>query len=187
MKILDKTIQLGLSVLNKWHLNRIEKYNLEIPNNEDNYEALIPNTQDKKKTSYGNPFTVALKTPNVNNIAITGSYGSGKSSFLRRFEKDNPQWNYLPISLATFTDTKNNELDKDKNGEGSGNTVETVQPLNLHQDIERSILQQFFYREKDNTIPFSRFKKIKKVSKIDIFLLTISIPYLYVYIYLDLR
>ena len=181
MKILDKTIQLGLYVLNKWHLKRIEKHDLEIPNNEDNYEALIPNTKDKKKTSYGNPFIVALKTPNVNNIAITGSYGSGKSSFLRRFEKDYPQWNYLPISLATFSDTKNNEQDKDK--EGSENTLEMVQSSSLHQDIERSILQQFFYREKDKTIPFSRFKKIKKVSKIDIFLLTISIPYLYVYIF----
>ena len=66
---LNKIIIWSISILNKWHLKRIEKYDLEIPNNEDNYEALIPNTKDKKKTFYGNPFTVALKTPNVNNIA----------------------------------------------------------------------------------------------------------------------
>ncbi|MCB4745590.1 MAG: hypothetical protein LGB68_00310, partial [Sulfurovum sp.] len=181
MKLLDKIIQWGLSTLNKWHLKRIDKYDLDIPNNDDNYEALIPNTQDKKKTAYSNPFTVALKTPNVNNIAITGSYGSGKSSFLRRFEKENIGWNYLPISLATFADTKNDEVPK-KN-EDKENTEEVEESSNLHQDIERSILQQFFYREKDNTIPFSRFKKIKKVSKIDILFLTISIPYLYSYIF----
>ncbi|MCB4745229.1 MAG: hypothetical protein LGB07_06230 [Sulfurovum sp.] len=181
MKLLDKIIQWGLSTLNKWHLKRIDKYDLDIPNNDDNYEALIPNTQDKKETVYSNPFTVALKTPNVNNIAITGPYGSGKSSFLRRFEKENGEWHYLPISLATFTDTKNDEVPK-KN-EDKENTEESEESSNLHQDIERSILQQFFYREKDNTIPFSRFKKIKKVSKTNILLLAISISYLYSYIF----
>ncbi|MCB4747894.1 MAG: hypothetical protein LGB54_04775 [Sulfurovum sp.] len=180
MKLLDKIIQWGLSTLNKWHLKRIDKYDLDIPNNDDNYEALIPNTQDKKETVYSNPFTVALKTPNVNNIAITGSYGSGKSSFLRRFEKENIGWNYLPISLATFTDTKNDEVSNSDNNEAQ---EENETSSNLHQDIERSILQQFFYREKDNTIPFSRFKKIKKVSKTNILLLAISISYLYSYIF----
>ncbi|PHS59111.1 MAG: hypothetical protein COB17_00835 [Sulfurimonas sp.] len=179
--VLNNILIWSISTLNRWYLRRIEKYNLEIPNNKDNYEALIPNTQDKKKTSYANPFTVALKTPNVNNIAITGSYGSGKSSFLRKFEKENVGWHYLPISLATFTDSKEDEInhtDEDINDEET-----SKKSANLHQDIERSILQQFFYREKDKTIPFSRFKKIKKVSKIDILLLSISIPYLYLYIF----
>ena len=175
MKILDKTIQLCISVLNKWHLKRIDKYDLEIPNNEDNFEALIPNTQDKDKTAYSNPFLFALRKPNVNNIAITGSYGSGKSSFLRKFEKENVGWNYLPVSLAKFADTKKDEDSK--------STEATEKESNIHQDIERSILQQFFYREKDKTIAFSRFKKIKKVSKIDILLLSLSIPYLYTYIF----
>ncbi len=171
----------SISTLNRWYLRRIEKYDLEIPNNKDNYEALIPNTQDKKKTSYVNPFKVALKTPKVNNIAITGSYGSGKSSFLRKFEKENVAWNYLPISLATFADSKEDEIE---NVDENTNDMEvSKKSSNLHQDIERSILQQFFYREKDKTIPFSRFKKIKKVSKVDILLLSISIPYLYLYIF----
>ena len=178
---LDKIIVWIILILNKWHLKRIEKYNLEIPNNEDNYEALIPNTQDKKKTFYGNPFMVALRTPNVNNIAITGSYGSGKSSFLRKFEKENVGWRYLPISLATFEDSKEDEIDNVD--ENTNETEVSKKSSNLHQDIERSILQQFFYREKDKTIPFSRFKKIKKVSKVDILLLSISIPYLYTYIF----
>ena len=178
---LDKIIVWIILILNKWHLKRIEKYNLEIPNNENNYEALIPNTRDKKKTFYDNPFMVALRTPNVNNIAITGPYGSGKSSFLRKFEKENAGWHYLPISLATFKDSKEDEIDNvDKN---TNETEVSKKSSNLHQDIERSILQQFFYREKDKTIPFSRFKKIKKVSKVDILLLSISIPYLYTYIF----
>lgn len=177
---LNNIIVKTISILNKWHLRRIEKDNLEVPNNEDNYEALIPNTQDDRKTSYSNPFTVALRTPNVNNIAITGSYGSGKSSFLRKFEKENVGWHYLPISLATFEDSKEDEIDNVD--ENTNETEVSKKSSNLHQDIERSILQQFFYREKDKTIPFSRFKKIKKVSKVDILLLSISIPYLYLYI-----
>ncbi|MBA1419432.1 MAG: hypothetical protein FAF03_00815 [Epsilonproteobacteria bacterium] len=140
---LNKTIIWLISILNKWHLSRIEKYDLE-----------IPNTQDKKKTFYSNPFMVALKTPNVNNIAITGAYGSGKSSFLRKFEKENAEWNYLPISLATFSDPNKDEINNVD--EDTENTEVSKKSSNLHQDIERSILQQFFYREKDKTIPFSR-------------------------------
>lgn len=176
---LNHLIMYLISTLNKWHLSRIEKYNLKVPDNEDKYEALIPNTQNKKNTSYDNPFIVALRTPNVNNIAVTGSYGAGKSSFLRKFEDENAGWHYLPISLATFGDSKKTktENDDENNSDVSDNAP------NLHQDIERSILQQFFYREKDTTIPFSRFKKIKKVSKIDILLLSTSIPYLYLYIF----
>jgi hypothetical protein len=156
---LNKIIIWLLTLLNNLHLKRIEKFDLDIPNNKDGYEALIPNTKDNKQTSYDNPFHIALKTPKVNNIAITGPYGSGKSSFLRKYEKENAEWNYLPISLAKFKDPKvDNKAVQNNNDDANISS-------NLYQDIERSILQQFFYREKDTRIPFSRFKKIKKSFK----------------------
>src|SRR5690606_14806823 len=38
----------------------------------------------------------------VNNIALTGSYGSGKSTILNTFKAQNDQYRYLNVSLAAF-------------------------------------------------------------------------------------
>jgi len=84
---------------------------------------------------------------NIKNIAITGYYGSGKSSILKTFiknhhtEKPNKnEYKFLELSLATFHD--------DKEG---GEKV---------KDIEKSLLQQIFYKVEDDKIPNSRLKKI---------------------------
>ena len=181
----------GLSKLNKWHLSRIEKYGTESIDNPHGYEVLLPDYNADEKGYYSNPFTVALKTPKVNNIAITGAYGSGKSSFLRTFEKENAKWNYLPISLATFKDThediEKKEEPKDDNSVSSTETKASTEESKgkdkseVLQDIERSILQQFFYREKDSKIPYSRFKRIRNIQKKIIFYHSFVIGFLFLY------
>jgi len=188
---IDKVILWSLSNLNKWHLARIEKEKMII-DNPDNYEALLPHTQTDEERYYSSALTVALKTPNVNNIAITGAYGSGKSSFLRTFERENAEWNYLPISLATFKEKKEEEKKGDSNSDNKVEiTVNPTKPLEniektkfeLHQDIERSILQQFFYREKASKVPHSRFKRIANISKKITFFHTILISFLLFYFF----
>lgn len=92
-----------------------------------------------------NPYLDSLKkainTEGINNIAITGSYGSGKSTILKTFKHHNNQFKYLSISLASFKGNK-----KDKN--------------EFERTLEVSILQQIFYHVEPNKIPDSRFKRI---------------------------
>lgn len=83
----------------------------------------------------------ALETPSINNIAITGSYGSGKSTILRTFQHHHPEYEYLNISLASFKDNKEDKED-------------------FERKLEVSILQQMFYHVKPSKIPDSRFKRI---------------------------
>ncbi|MBK7969768.1 MAG: ATP-binding protein [Bacteroidetes bacterium] len=83
----------------------------------------------------------ALETPSINNIAITGSYGSGKSTILRTFQHHHREYEYLNVSLASFKDNK-----EDKN--------------DFERKLEVSILQQMFYHVKPDKIPDSRFKRI---------------------------
>lgn len=45
-----------------------------------------------------------LGDENVKNIALTGPYGSGKSSVIRTLMRDYPKAKYLNISLATLED-----------------------------------------------------------------------------------
>ena len=92
------------------------------------------------------------KKLDIKNIALTGPYGSGKSSILKtyvaNYKKNDLQ--FLNISLATFTE------------EGS-KVLDNKDDLRL---VELSILQQIFYHEENKKIPDSRFRKIKSFSKI---------------------
>ncbi len=82
----------------------------------------------------------------MNNIALTGSYGSGKSTILKTFKALNPQYKFLNVSLAAFNQ---------KDGK-----LEPVEKEKLERLLEVSILQQIFYHVKPEKIPESRFKRI---------------------------
>jgi len=106
------------------------------------------------------------KEKDIKNIAITGPYGSGKSSLLKTFQekhKYDPDLKFLSISLATFKEEKDLPQTSVKDGESQKpNKTEGEDLLRL---IELSILQQLFYFEDDKVIPDSRFKKIKSFSR----------------------
>ena len=70
----------------------------------DPYLSLTPITNADEDNAYSDMLKFALSQNKTNNIAVTGPYGSGKSSVLQTFQKQNPQWKYLNISLATFKD-----------------------------------------------------------------------------------
>jgi len=100
----------------------------------------------------------ALANQNIRNIAITGPYGSGKSTILHHFEKKNTQYNYLNISLATFRDEAFFIDESD---------TSNVKPNNKWteylQQIEYSILQQLAYKEKWKRSNNSGFDKITHI------------------------
>ena len=103
------------------------------------------------------------KELHIKNIALTGPYGSGKSSVLTTLMEDFPEGrNYLPISLATL---QANEEEGNKNDDASNDKrIE-----NLNRKIEYSILQQLIYREKATAIPNSRFRRIVHLSRCELF------------------
>lgn len=89
--------------------------------------------------TYTKALSFALENPRIKNIALSGPYGSGKSSIIRTFEK-NSDYKFLNISLASF---------KEDNTDSVNATL-----------IERSILQQMLYGADANKLPYSRFKRI---------------------------
>ena len=111
------------------------------------------------------------KERDIRNVAITGPYGSGKSSLLKTFKekhKKDPDLKFLNISLATFKEEKEVEENNGK-GQKEGKTSGE----DLLRLIELSILQQLFYFEKDKVIPDSRFKRIKNFNKANIWITAI--------------
>lgn len=124
--------------------------------NEENSDffSLTPTDKADNILNYEDALRWAISNSSkIRNIAISGAYGSGKSSFIQTFIRNNPDilgGNFLNISLATFTDTTYDNPEKSNDR------------LRL---IELSILQQLFYHEEDTKIPDSRFRKIKSFKK----------------------
>lgn len=129
---------------------------------------------DKPNPKYGPVEDIANKLgdENVRNIALTGPYGSGKSSVLRTLMRDYPQAKYLNISLATleddtlYKDSTDNENTKE--GQQKGRKEKTEKQAKKKKDeinhlIEYSILQQIIYKEKASKLRQSRLKRIQDI------------------------
>ncbi|MDG9669629.1 ATP-binding protein [Hahella sp. CR1] len=104
---------------------------------------LAPTDEADKTGVYSEAILFATNNDKVSNIALTGPYGSGKSSIIQSFLKKYRR-PALHISLAAFVpeaDTGNVEVGR--------------------QEIERSILQQMLYGADANKLPLSRFKRIQ--------------------------
>ena len=119
--------------------------------NPKGYSDLLPSKDVDKDGTYSSKILWALRNDGIKNIALTGPYGSGKSSIIRSFESKHKRYKYLNISLASFDveESDNNENDQDAN--------------KSQQFIERSILQQIFYKVPGRSLPDSRFKRIKSL------------------------
>ena len=124
---------------------------------------------DKGSQSYKTvrEISAAIDHKDVKNIAVTGPYGSGKSSILKTLTEDfKDDRHYLSISLATL---KSGLKDKDDNKEENeaklsdipeSGTEVTIENEELNRKIEYSIVQQLIYRESTDDLPNSRIKKI---------------------------
>lgn len=109
------------------------------------FNDLAPKDDIEKSEEYFNAIDWALHNEDIYNIALTGPYGSGKSSILKSFQKSYIKYKYLNISLAAF-DVK-----------PSGTSGEERDDSNK---IEKGILQQLFYKVASSRIPYTRFRKI---------------------------
>jgi hypothetical protein len=127
-----------IKLFSKWYLklNKNEKLN-----NELGIEDLTANLSNDDEKEFIKPYLNSLKysisNENVTNIALTGGFGTGKSTIINEFIKQYKGYEYLQISLANFKENENDE-----------------------KLIETSILQQIIYFERKDKIKESSFSRI---------------------------
>lgn len=129
-------------------------------NNVDNFDT------------YEKALNWAFGNERVKNIALSGPYGSGKSSIIETYLCRNKKVreSTLKVSLATFTSrVKQGGDQKENNLEGldidTQNSEGPEMKIGINEDeIEKAILKQLFYKVKPNRIPLSRFRKLRPQS-----------------------
>lgn len=108
---------------------------------------------------------------NINNVAITGVYGAGKSSMLETYENKHPDKKFLHVSLAHFE----NATDEQSVNENEKKKLELI--------LEGKIINQLVHLIPQEKIPLAKFatkretdnKKIEKYTCWGIAFLMLSI------------
>ena len=120
-----------------------------------NFEKLTPN-KEADISVYEEAIDFVFDNADVTNIAISGSYGAGKSSVIESYEKKHKDINFLHISLAHFEPTECNELEH--------SVKETT--------LEGKILNQLIHQIPVDRIPQTNFRVKKDVGKKNIIIIT---------------
>lgn len=134
-----------------------------------------------------------VKDENIKNIGIVAPYGAGKSSLIKKYiEIAQNNDKIITISLANYNsilknktkhdrvkneqDQNNSHNDTDKNLESKNKNHDCFQTEN---EIEKSILQQLFYKTDNKRTPFSRFAMISNKICSNIFVSLIAVLLLF--------
>ena len=122
-----------------------------------------------KDSKYVELLKATLDNEMVYNIAITGTYGSGKSSIINTFQYLYPRYKCLNLSLASFAEEQELQPTIVVTEKDGVKTTKTSPNPEVKVDIEKleySLVQQFFYHVKANRIPDSRFGRILRIGRV---------------------
>ena len=97
----------------------------------------------------------AIGSKDCNNIALTGIYGSGKSSIIKTLLHKHPFKKVLKLSLSRYI------------------SKEEIENFN-EQEVERSIFQHILYKSKPQNTPQSKYRRISHVSYTRAFFYAVS-------------
>lgn len=148
-------------------------FNVRKNNNKSIYTDFAPTDSLQGDEESLRALEWALNNPKITNIALTGPYGSGKSSVIASYCRLHPKCRAINISLATFdgnTWDKIYELLKKADNDWTQVDIQELTTklehgiqadLNeLEDELERGILKQLFYKVNADTIPLSRYRKL---------------------------
>ncbi|MEX1467994.1 hypothetical protein [Enterococcus sp. C74] len=168
--VINKLKNIWIRILNRLSaLLRIGSNKIENRINDSSFiqDSLSPKLLTDEELNRINPYIKRIvdgvRNPDITNIALMGSYGSGKSTIIKNFEFLYPNYKVLNLSLGSYS---KQELE---NQDANAEEIDNIDDLN--EKLENSLVKQMIYREKNSKLPYSRFKKINHISSRKKFLL----------------
>lgn len=114
--------------------------------------SLAPRYDKAQHELYVKALTAALRNDGIRNIALTGAYGTGKSSVLQRLaELDEFKKRVLELSLSTVGVTEHRPDGKTEANPAAWTTVNLIQ---------KEIVKQILYRDPPEKTRGSRFRRL---------------------------
>lgn len=133
----------------------------------------------------------ALEDKGIKNVAISGNYGSGKSSFIETYKSKNSNFKPLHISLAHFSSL--NHFENEKNDysdvdQGQAEKRDAKEQINI---IEGKIINQLLHQIDSKYIPMTIFKSKKnpvlsEILKLSFAFLLFLLPIMFLWNYTQL-
>lgn len=142
------------------------------------FESLTPKILDENNPIYTKALDFAFENDNIKNIAITGVYGSGKSTIWNTYVKEKNLKNIITVSLGKYED----ECGKSNyNNDGKVENISCSPEVDNDKEnrIERQIINQIVSQIDPKKISKSKYKfksdKADLIETIFIFLFLVSI------------
>ncbi|QVK04945.1 YobI family P-loop NTPase [Mycoplasma mycoides] len=125
--------------------------------NNKQFFSLAPKLLYKNEEAYNKLLDFAVmdnneESWNIKNIAISGVYGSGKSTVWKTYVKNNNiEDKIITVTLGKYLDTENSEKNK------FSNLSNLTENKNYENRIERQIINQILSQVKKSRIPLTKY------------------------------
>lgn len=141
---------------------KFDQYSRRLQTLQSKQESLdLLSPQIVEKSEYVSILKSAIDNEDVRNVAISGTYGSGKSSIIKTFELLYPRYKCLNLSLAAFAEELEDSSRTTTTADDTEESFVETGSVQMEQ-LEYSLVQQFFYHVKASRIPDSRFGRIRR-------------------------
>lgn len=155
------------------------------------FNKLTPLNDVDIDASHEAAMNYALEDKGIKNVAISGNYGSGKSSFIETYKSKNGSFKPLHISLAHFSSLNHLENRSNAQLEIFQGRIENSDSLEQINIIEGKIINQLLHQIDAKYIPMTIFKSKKnplfsEILKLSTAFLLFLLPIMFLWNYTQL-
>ncbi|MDI6044008.1 DNA-binding protein [Streptococcus equi subsp. zooepidemicus] len=155
------------------------------------FNKLTPLNDVDIDASHEAAMNYALEDKGIKNVAISGNYGSGKSSFIETYKSKNGSFKPLHISLAHFSSLNHLENGSNAQLEIFQGRIENSDSLEQINIIEGKIINQLLHQIDAKYIPMTIFKSKKnplfsEILKLSTAFLLFLLPIMFLWNYTQL-
>lgn len=151
------------------------------------FQKLTP-IDSAKDNIYSKAIDYVFDNSDVNNVAISGPLGSGKTSVLATYEKNHPEKNFIKISLASFQNKEITRAPSETPVKYDPKLVIDLQGIRMKNEeedslpdkesetlLEGKIINHLIHQIPKKNIPQTFFSTKEDIKRKDVFLISVII------------